>query len=986
MRVGKAILSLIFFGVLFGNAAANSARAEISRADYAFNGGWLMQTGDVAGADRADFDDGRWQHVTLPRAFNENDAFHLDIHKLPTGIVWYRKHFVLPPTPAGGKVLLEFEGARHAAEVYINGRFAARSENGVMAFGVDATAYIRPAPEENVIAVRVDNDWKYQEKATGTSFQWSDMNFYANYGGINKNVRLHLTGPLYQTLPLYSSLGTTGVYIWADQFDIGGGAATIHAESQVRNDSSVARSFVYRVSLRDAAGHPAGQIDGNTISLAPGETRIVSASARLTHLHFWSWGYGYLYDVKTSLVVDGHEVDSVTTRTGFRKTSFANGAVALNDRVLQIHGYAQRTTNEWPALGIDVPPWLSDFSNAMMVQGGANLVRWMHVTPSRQDAASADRVGLMQSMPAGDSEGDASGRQWEQRVELMRDSIIYNRNRPSIIFYECGNKGITEDHMAQMRAVRDEFDPHGGRAIGGREMLGSKVAEYGGEMLYIDKSAGKPVWAHEYSRDEGARKFQDEFTPPFHKDSPDYNRNQDSHAVEEVRRWYDYWRERPGSGKRVNAGGVNLVFSDSNTHFRGDNNYRRSGAVDPIRLPKEVYFAHQVMWDGWVNVEHPRTHIIGHWNYAPGTIKDVQVVSSAQRVQLFLNGHSLGYGERNYDFLFTFKQVAWAPGVLMAVGYDAKEHKESSYELRTAGAPAMLRLTAHVAPHGWRADGADVALVDVEVVDAKGRRVPTALDMIHFSFSGPAEWRGGIAQGPDNYILAKDLPVEGGINRIILRSTTKAGNVRVTAHADGLRDAVLDLHVTAPPAQDGKSPLEGDDLAPRLDRGPTPKGPSFVAWRTPIPVASAIAGSNAQDAGLSFDDNETTAWTSDGDLSHAWIEYSFDHPRTVGELTLRVPGFRMRVYPVRITLDGQTVFEGDIPNSFGYVTLPLGSHTGSHLRIALTGPTADRDPRGKVMQITDEKTSWGTRAEFVKSGDILSILEAEIYEARPGTQ
>src|SRR5690606_18928520 len=157
------------------------------------------------------------------------------------------------------------------------------------------------------------------------------------------------------------------------------------------------------------------------------------------------------------------------------------------------------------------------------------------------------------------------------RLELMTDAIIYNRNNPSIVFYESGNEAISEDHMAQMKAIRDQFDPFGGRAIGSREMLDSKIAEYGGERLYINKSAGIPLWQMEYSRDEGLRKYWDEYTYPYHKDgdgplyrgkdaSP-YNRNQDSHAIENIIRWYDYWRERPGTGKRSNAGGVNIIFS-----------------------------------------------------------------------------------------------------------------------------------------------------------------------------------------------------------------------------------------------------------------------------------------------------------------------------------------------------------------------------------------------------------------------------------------
>ena len=101
-----------------------------------------------------------------------------------------------------------------------------------------------------------------------------------------------------------------------------------------------------------------------------------------------------------------------------------------------------------------------------MVKGNANLVRWMHATPWKQDVESCDRVGLIQAMPAGDAEKDREGRQWEQRVELMRDAIIYNRNNPSILFYECGNKAISREHMIEMKAVRDKYDPFGGRAIG----------------------------------------------------------------------------------------------------------------------------------------------------------------------------------------------------------------------------------------------------------------------------------------------------------------------------------------------------------------------------------------------------------------------------------------------------------------------------------------------------------------------------------------
>ncbi len=989
---------------------ADTAATPLSRQQSLFGDHWRMALGDISGADRNEFDDSQWQSVSLPRAQNEDQAFKVASADQRDGVVWYRKHFVLAADSlpfAGGKAFLVFEGVRQAADVWVNGVRLGGHENGVTAFGIDATSQLKPAPFDNVVAVRVDASWEYKERATGSAFQWNNKNFNANYGGINRPVRLHVTGALHQTLPLYSSLGTTGIYIWADQFDIRGHRATVHAESQVRNASDHARTFVYRVSLRDVAGRPAGSFEAPAITLQPGETRTVSAAAGLRALNFWSWGYGYLYAVSTTLVENGAIVDEVTTRTGFRKTEYRNGMVYLNDRVIQVHGYAQRSTNEWPALGPDVPPWVSDFSNGLMVESNGNLVRWMHVTPARQEVDSCDRIGLMQALPAGDAEGETTGRRWEQRMEVMRDSIIAYRNNPSILFYEGGNKGISDEHMAELKSVRDQFDPHGGRAIGSREMLSSKVAEYGGEMLYIDKSATKPLWAMEYSRDEGARAFQDNFTPPFHVDSPDYNRNQDTHAVEDVRRWFDYYRQRPGSGDRVSSGGVNIGFTDSNTHFRGDNNYRRSGEVDAMRLPKEGFFVHQVMWDGWVDVERPHTHVIGHWNYPAGTLKDVFVVSSAERVELKLNHRSLGFGARSDGFLFTFPGVAWAPGELEAIGYDARGHAVSRDVKLTTGAAAAIRLTPRTGPGGWQADGIDLALVDVEVVDAQGRRVPTALDEIRFAVEGPAEWRGGIAQGDssgraptkgpapvpppdgvthyegaargdDNHILSQRLPVEGGINRVSLRSTLEPGRVKLTASAEGLRSSTLVLDVLPPPPASGQL-LGGDTLPVNLQRGPTPASPSFKSWRQTIRPVETLAGSNADKVNLAQDDDESTHWSSDGQLANAWIEWRLAHAQVVDEIELKLIGWRLRSYPLRITMDDTVVYEGEPGKTLGYVTLALKPVKGSRLRVTLTGPTVDRDAFGKIVEITGPRAGLDTGAEKVAVGGALGIVEAGLY-------
>jgi beta-galactosidase len=969
---------------LLSTVAPTRARADERRVTLDFNRGWKVFVGDPPGASAPGFDDTTWKPVTLPHAWNEDDAFRLPIDQHRTGIAWYRKTFTLPNGPAGRKVFIEFEGVRQGAEIYLNGRPLGLHENGVMAFGLDLSAAIKPAPATNVIAVRTDNDWGYRERASGQTFQWADRNFNANYGGIPKSVRLHVADLVYQTLPLYSHLGTTGVYVYARDFDMAGRSATIHAESEVRNESPEPRTFTYRVAIRDLEGKRVAAFDGGSYTVASRASVTARAHARVADLNFWSWGYGYLYTVNTTLESEGQAFDTVTTRTGFRKTEFANGMVKLNDRVIQMKGYAQRTSNEWPSVGLSVPPWLSDFSNRLMVESNANLVRWMHVTPWKQDVESCDRVGLMQMMPAGDSERDAQGRTWAQRLELMRDAIIYNRNSPSILVYEAGNKGVSEEHMAEMKALRDRYDPLGGRAVGSREMLDSRVAEYGGEMLYINKSARLPLWATEYSRDEGLRKYWDQYTPPFHKDGDgppyrgaparEYNRNQDSHAIENVVRWFDYWRERPGTGRRVSAGGLNIIFSDTNTHFRGAENYRRSGEVDAMRIPKDGYFAHQVMWDGWVDAERPRVHILGHWNYAKGVVKDVIVVSSADSVELLLNGRTLGMGEQTSRFLFRFPNVIWAPGTLAAVGRDARGQKVAEASHTTAGPAAALKLNARTGPGGLRADGADLALIEVEVVDAAGRRCPTALDMVSFDVTGPGEWRGGIAQGPDNFILARALPVEGGVNRVLMRSRTEAGSIAIAATAPGLKPARIVIESMAAAAEGVLAAF----LPSYLGRGPTPPGPSFVPTRESVGVASARAGSNGETAALTFDDDETTSWTSSDDLSAAWIEFSLERPAELVDATFKLSGWRERSYPIRILVDGKEAFRGATARSLGYVTIPFKAR-GQTVRVELIDVATAGDAF-RIRELADPaNTSGGAIAGRVKS---LSVVEAEFHEKR----
>ena len=994
---------LILLSALLAIAMTTMA---VERQKQNFNAGWRLTVGDVAEARHADFDDSGWQRVTLPYAFNGNEAFRKDIVDLTDTIAWYRKTFTIDDTD-GRKFFVEFEGVRQGADFFLNGHNLGFSDNGVMACGFDLTPYIIKG--KNVLAVRCDNSWQYRDRTLNSRYQWNDKNFNANYGGIPKNVFLHITDRLYQTLPLYSNLGTTGTYIYATDFDVPARKATVHVESQVRNDDDKERSFTFFAKVLDLDGKEVAHLDGRRVTMKPGETRTVSVAGQVSGLHFWSWGYGYLYTVKTLLKADdGSKIDDVVTRTGFRKTEFREGKTFLNDRVLMMHGYAQRTSNEWPGTGLSVPSWLSDYSNGLLVESGGNLVRWMHVCPWKQDIESCDRVGLLQAMPAGDAEKDVEGARWQQRTEVMRDAIIYNRNNPSVVFYECGNYRISKEHMEEMKRIRDLYDPYGGRAVGCREMLDRPEAEYGGEMLYINKSGTKPMWSMEYYRDEGLRKYWDEYSYPYHKegDGPlyrnaparDYNHNMDALACGMVERWHEYWLERPGTGRRVSNGGAKIVFSDTNTHHRGESNYRTSGVVDAMRIPKDAFFVHQVMWDGWVSPERPRTYIIGHWNYKPGTVKPVYVVSTADEVELFVNGKRVGKGERSFQWLYTFSDVAFEAGRL-----EAKASDGSSYTIETAGEPCQLRLSAIENPQGFKADGADMALLQVEVLDRQGRRCPLDDRMVHFEVNGEVQWVGGIAtrnnkdylkassrkdpnlldsanerNSSDNYVGLYDLPVECGVNRVLVKSTTNAGDINVSVCADGVRPAYLTLRTQA---VDVPAYMPQLSLKPRLTRGETPLTPSYTDSYVSVGIAGVTGGCNADNLANTYDDNELTEWKSDGSKENAWITYHLDRKASVSEIVLKLTGWRSKCYPLEVWAGKRKVWEGITPATLGYVHLCVEQPVAaSDVTIRMVAPVQDSSKFGLVKELAGGAANEMDRVKSAKGKVELRIVEADLLE------
>jgi beta-galactosidase len=871
--VGTTSFIALGLPVVLGRAYPALAAGQSNGAPYGppksprstlnFNHDWKFVREDVSGAEAPGFDDSKWVTVATPHSFNDVDSFRTIISHgggdrgTYKGLSWYRKHFKLPAELAGHKVFLEFEGLRQAGDIYLNGKQVGLYENGITAYGLDITDALLNGGKENVLAVKVDNTTNYQERATKTGYEWNANDFNPDHGGINRHVWLHVTGKIHQTLPLYYGLESQGAYVHAGNFDIAKKTADVTVEAEVHNASGDRSTVGLSVAIVDHNGRVRAQFEGDPVDMVDDEKSVQMATGSLKEARFWSTDDPYLYDVYTILKVDGKVVDVNRLETGFRKAEFkggvGTGGVYLNDKFVYLKGFAERSADEWAGVGAGYPDWMHDYTASLIRECHGNYMRWMHISPHKVDADSFARYGIIQACPAGDKERDVTGRQWDQRLEVMRNSIIYFRNNPSILFWEAGNTVVTVEHMQQMVALRKQWDPEGGRVMGSRgngddaaNTATTAIAEYYGVMIgqapQTDALSGPKAMFRAYSaerrdrapivetedfRDEGARRFWDDFSPPYYgfKKGPNdtYQYTSESFALAGVKRYWEYWENRISNADPAHAkwsGYCSIYFTDEDADGRQDSSEvaRVSGKVDAMRLPKEIYFAHRV-----IQSEQADLHILGHWSYPAGadakpTVKTVYVIANTESVELLVNGKSHGVNSKpESGWIFSFAGVEFAPGTLKAVGKNGAKIA-AQQELTTAGAAAAIRLTPILGPKGFQADGGDIALIDFEVVDAKGQRCPTDDARVDFTCSGAGIWRGGYNSGKIDSTNNLFLNTELGINRVAVRSTPEPGTITITAKRDGLKSAQIQLVSKPIVVKDGIA-----SLMPAHLRGPAEK-------------------------------------------------------------------------------------------------------------------------------------------------------------------
>lgn len=799
----KNLLILAIISVVF------KINSQNTREKYNFNPGWKFIKANPTNAQQLNFDDSTWSTISTPHTFNDTDTFddlsigkHIGEKNQFRGTVWYRKHFKVSEKDKNKKIYIEFESVRQIADVYINGVYLGTNKTGFIPFGYDITPHLHFGDQENMIAVKVNND-RGEDFRDNFPLVWHHEHWHPNHGGIYRNVFLHIMNPVHITLPLYDNLKTVGTYVYADKISTKKAEVYISAESV--NESKIDRKISFEAKIIDAKGKEVSKTAITQIIKA-GETFVFSTKNKVSNPNLWYTRKPYMYKVVTTLKEDEKELDSYTTPLGIRTFDFnKDTGFHNNGEYAKLHGWGQKPTAAWAGLGAAQPDWLKEFTYRLMDEAGGNFIRWGHCAGSPAEIAMGDKYGFVTLMPGVSGESQDEGETWDIRIAAFRDMIVYYRNHPSIFIWEGGNWAETSAHYEEILKVIKTYDPAGKRLMGNRRADVKTDSEN-----YISIEIGTEGWQREYAhlplieseylRDEGPRRIWDKFSPDDNFwEHPNLSKNvyKIDSEIFAIRQVEDWW-EKMGK-KSYHSGGANWVFTDGPHGGRNPTEVTRaSGEVDAVRLPKEAFYTTKAMWRPEAQI-----HVVGHWNYTEGTKKTMYVVSNCTKVKLYVNNKLIATNANaESGYLFKFPNIEWQKGEIKVEGYLEDKLLVSQIK-KTIGEPKAIKLTATVGPTGWLADGSDIALLDFEIVDQNGDRNPLSTNTVDFTISGPGIWRGGYNSAKANSTNNMFLDAEVGINRVAIRSLLQAGEVTITATSKGLKPATITIKSIAVEINEG---------------------------------------------------------------------------------------------------------------------------------------------------------------------------------------
>ncbi len=748
-----------------------------------------------AGADvsfvQANFDDSGWRKLDLPHDWAVELPFDkggVSDHgykalgpKWNTNIGWYRRSFELPAGDAGRMLSVEFDGVFRNSIVWLNGHCLGRNVSGYSGFDYDITKYARVGGK-NELVVRVD-----ATRAEG----W----FYEG-AGIYRHVWLVKTAPIH--------VAHWGTYVTSE---VKGSDADITIQTELRNDGAAAENASLISTIYDPAGKAVGEAKESGISLSAGEQKTMTQKVSLNNAAIWSPESPSLYKLVSSVKKDGAATDEYETSFGVRTIHFdPDKGFFLNGKRVQINGTCNH--QDHAGVGTALPERLMAFRLEKLKKLGSNAYRMSHNPPAPELLDMCDRMGILVM-----DEHRKMGTSPEILSQLQR-MIERDRNHPSIFIWSIGNEEMSiqgKDDVAipvarTMQDLVHKLDPTRLATVAMNFDWGkgfSKVIDVQGFNYYhngdnnMDKFHGdfptKPCISTEEASTETTRGIyaQDKkncYFPAYDTTIPKWGSTAES--------WMQYYKTRPY---------VAGAFVWTGFDYRGEpkpygwpciNN--AMGVMDTCGFWKDSAYFYKANWS-----DQPMLHLLPHWNWAGKEGKPINVwcYTNFEEVELFLNGKSLGRKPAQRDSHVEW-DVPYEAGTLLARGYHggavAGEEK-----VETTGAPAAIKLIPD--RQIINADGQDVSIVTVEVVDDQGRVVPIAKNGISFEARGATII--GVGNGnPSDLTPDKGTtrPVFNGYAQVIVKPTDHPGDgsFSLVAASAGLEKAEMNVKVSGgtPPA------------------------------------------------------------------------------------------------------------------------------------------------------------------------------------------
>lgn len=670
---------------------------------------------------------GNWEKINLPHTpFVEPLVV---LHQWQ-GICYYRKILNVSKKEIDKQLWLEFEGAMHLADVWVNGQHLIQHSGGYTPFVVDVTGMLH-ADRGNEILVRLDNR-NNPLIPPGKPLETLD---FCYYGGLYRDVNLIVKHPVHITHPIMAN-EVAGGGIFVTYPYVSKQEAEIKVKTQVSNKVGTQRHLtirhtLYEWSKKKGRGKKVALVE-NPLVLAAGTTQHHTQQFTVNNPKLWYPDSPALYVLRTE-VMDGRKVtDCEDTRIGIRRIEMTREkGFVINDKPLKLEGSNRH--QEYPYVGNAISDQAQYRDMYQIRDNGFNTVRLGHYPQDPSVLEACDELGLLviEPIPGWQFFNKAQGFV-DHTYKDIRDLIRRDRNHPSVIMWETTLNESWPPKSWKDQAVR----------IAHEEFPGDQCYTSGDTYGYDGFDVCYNDWREGYNRPNTTSK------PGFIREYYDYEFGGHYSTTRVTRGDGDYalmqnaWNAQ-WSHNRYRAyypwtiGGAVWSMYDYN---RGCcDNICYSGLADLFRLPKFglLYFRTQ-MKEGTFTPAGPMTYevfINSHW--LEGSSDTLQVYGNVDEVKLQLNGRVIarqypddkpstseyvsrpdGGNAENIDFPpFTFFNVNWERGELKAIGYkDGKAVAE--HVVRTPGAVEAMDITYFES--GVSASCRDLLIVYVNLKDLQG--------------------------------------------------------------------------------------------------------------------------------------------------------------------------------------------------------------------------------------------------------------------------